>query len=231
MNAIRSSPFYLLLLFLPTSSPASAQATATDSLSSTLSTTAPASDPTPSREPASSMGRSLGLAIYTGQSFGYPQIMTGLDTQRMFLVGVRYTARICYGRRFDLNWNADLKPLALYSRDTPDRQYTYGGGGSIGLQVTPHAHWRWQPFFDVDGGVIGFTKNTPIPMSRRTNITLDFGPGVYIPLDSSHALKTGVWFLHFSNADTAPRNPGYDSFTFYIAYTFRRFSISQLRPR
>ena len=57
------------------------------------------------------------FTLYSGQSFGYPQIMSDLDGQRLLLVGARYTAHFHYFSRFTLNWNADLKPIALYSND------------------------------------------------------------------------------------------------------------------
>jgi hypothetical protein len=166
------------------------------------------------------------FGVYLGQSFGYPEVMSALSTQRLFLIGLRYTSHFHSSSWIDMNWSADLKPLALHSRDISSaRQYTYGGGGSIGLQFSPRKQLRWQPYFEVDGGLIGFVKDTPVPNSRRMNITLDFGPGFYIPVAKDQALKTGVWFFHFSNADTAPHNPSFDTFMVYIAYTFRKTSV------
>ncbi len=52
-------------------------------------------------------------------------------------------------------------------------------------------------------------------------MTLDFGPGLYIPIDSTHSLKTGVQFFHFSNAYTVRLNPGFDAFLVYASFTFR----------
>ena len=52
---------------------------------------------------------------------------------------------------------------------------------------------------------------------------IDFGPGLRIPMQGNNAIKTGVWFFHFPNGNTAPRNPGFDSFMAYAAYTYRNF--------
>ncbi len=160
------------------------------------------------------------LSIYTGQSFGYPLILSDLPGQRLTIVGARLTSHFIEFHHTTLNYNFDLKPLAIYSNDIyGPRRYTYGGGGALGLQILPRNHWRYRPFFDVNGGLLAFTKQTPVPDSRRVNITLDFGPGLYIPIDSRHALKTGVQFFHFSNAWTAHLNPGFDSFFVYVSYT------------
>jgi hypothetical protein len=124
-------------------------------------------------------------------------------------------------RHTTLNYNFDLKPLALYSDDVNGpRQYRYGGGVALGLPIVPHFHARYHPFFDVNGGFLAFTQETPIPGTRRVNMTLDFGAGLYLPLGRNRTLKTGVQFFHFSNGWTARLNPGFDSFFAYAAYTF-----------
>ena len=162
------------------------------------------------------------LSIYGGQSFGYPLVLSDLPGQRLTIVGARLTSHFIEFRHTTLNYNFDVKPLALYSNDIyGGRRYTYGGGGGIGLQIVPHTHWRARPFFDVNGGFLAFTRNTPVPESRRVNMTLDFGPGFYVPLAGNRSLKTGVQFFHFSNAYTVKLNPGFDTFMVYAAYTFR----------
>lgn len=162
------------------------------------------------------------LSIYGGQSFGYPLVLSDLPGQRLTIVGARYTSHFIEFRHTTLNYNFDVKPLAVYSNNLyGPRRYTYGGGGGIGLQIVPHTHWRARPYFDVNGGFLAFTRNTPVPDSRRVNMTLDFGPGLYIPLAGNRSVKTGVQFFHFSNAYTVKLNPGFDTFMVYAAYIFR----------
>jgi hypothetical protein len=178
------------------------------------------------------------LTLYVGQSFGYPRVMSDLKDQRLFLLGVRLTGHFFDLPHFVVHCSADLKPLALYSSDyayplgfnyvSGPRKYTYGGGGGIGVQFIARNHWRSHPFFEVDGGTLAFTKDIPVPDSRRVNISLDFGPGIYIPLDENHAIKTGAEFFHFSNADTARHNPSFDTFLIYVALTFRNLHPSYL---
>lgn len=164
------------------------------------------------------------ISIYTSQTIANPQIMSDLGGQHLFLAGGRLTSRLITARHLFIGGNADVKPVALYWRSTSHgREYTYGGGGSVGLQFAPRRVTGWQPYFDVDGGFLAFPHDVPLPNTRRVNMMLDFGPGLRIPLRGNDALRTGVWFFHFSNGNTAVRNPGFDSFMVYAAYTYRNF--------
>jgi len=165
------------------------------------------------------------LSIYTGGMLANPQLMSDLKNQRLFFTGVRLTSRLVTTRHLVIGGNLDVKPLVIHSRSVPNgRQYTYGGGSSVGLQFAPRVAWRWQPFFDVDGGFLAFPHDVPTPNTRRVNMTLDFGPGVTIPMRGNNALRTGVWLYHFSDGNTAPRNPAFDGVMVYVSYTIRNFS-------
>ena len=89
--------------------------------------------------------------------------MSDLKGQRLFFAGVRTTSRPFTTPHLFIGGNLDVKPLVIHSRTLPSgRQYTYGGGFSVGLQFAPRVAWHWQPFFDVDGGFVCF----PHTMSR-----------------------------------------------------------------
>ena len=165
------------------------------------------------------------LSTYTSGMLANPQLMSDLKNQRLFFTGVRLTSRLFTTRHLFIGGNLDVKPLVIHSRSIPNGlQYTYGGGSGVGLQFAPRAVWRWQPFFDVDGGFLAFPHDVPTPNTRRVNMTLDFGPGVTIPLRGNNALRTGVWLYHFSNGNTAPRNPAFDGVMVYVSYTYRNFA-------
>ena len=165
------------------------------------------------------------LSFFVAQSVRNPQVMSDFGGQRLFLTDIRLTSRLWTTRHLFIGGNLDVKPLALHSCNTTNgRQDTYGGGAGIGLQFAPRAISRWQPFFDVDGGFLAFTHDVPKPDTRRVNMTLDFGPGVLIPIGGNNAMRTGVWFFHFSNGNTAPRNPAFDGFMLYVSYTYRNFA-------
>jgi hypothetical protein len=164
------------------------------------------------------------LSIYTSGTLANPQLMSDLGNQRLFFTGIRLTSRLFTTRHLFIGGNLDVKPLVIHSRSVPNgRQYTYGGGSSVGLQFAPHVAWRWQPFFDVDGGFLAFPHDVPTPNTRRVNMTLDFGPGVMIPLRGNNSMRTGVWLYHFSDGNTAPRNPAFDGVMVYVSYTYRNF--------
>jgi hypothetical protein len=92
------------------------------------------------------------------------------------------------------------------------RTYHYGGGGALGLDFEPRRQWRIaQPFIDVNFGLLGFTTQTPVD-TRRTNFSLQFGPGLEFPLRGRSSLKTGLPFFHFSNMHTVKNNPGFDGY-------------------
>jgi Lipid A 3-O-deacylase (PagL) len=170
------------------------------------------------------------LSVYTGQSFGYPKIMSDLKDQRLSFVGGRFTGLLYRFPHLNLNGNIDLKPLAVYSNDVNGaRQYTYGGGVEIGLQIVPHTHWRYQPYFEANGGTIMFTRNIPTSDARRVNLCIDFTPGIYIPTGRNRAMKLGLGFYHFSNDYTVKHNPGFDAFMLYVAYSFRNLPTLHLR--
>jgi hypothetical protein len=221
MSTSPSALFLMLLFFVP-SSATYAQSTIAE---------APANVTTSDVSPALSGNRYWELSFYAAQTVANPQIISVLSGQHLFLSGVRSTSRLFTTPHLFIAGNLDLKPLALYSRNIPNgRQYTYGGGGSVGLQFALRHQWRWHPFFDVDGGLLAFTQDTPLPNTRRVNMTFDIGPGALIQLRGNNAIRTGIWWFHFSNGDTAPHNwnPAFDGVMLYVSYTYRNFSFHYL---
>jgi hypothetical protein len=74
-----------------------------------------------------------------------------------------------------------------------ERAYHYGGGGSLGLNLSPRRPRKVQPFFDANIGLLGFTNETPVN-TRRTNFSLQFGPGISLPLSGrNYAAKCDFW--------------------------------------
>ncbi len=213
-----------MLLFLVPPSAVCAQSTIADTQENVT---------TSDVSPAPTGNRYREFSFYAAQTVANPQIISVLSGQHLFLSGVRLTSRLFTTPNLLIAGNMDLKPLALYSRNIPNgRQYTYGGGGSVGLQFAPRLLWRWQPFFDVDGGLLAFTQDTPLPNTRRVNMTFDIGPGALIHLRGNNAIRTGIWWFHFSNGDTAPHNwnPAFDGVMLYVSYTYRNFSFHHQRP-
>jgi len=211
----RISIISIALFILLQSVPARAQSNFDDSEPNSVeSVAATASSPRHYRE----------LSIYASGMLANPQLMSDLKNQRLYFTGIRLTSRLFTTRHLFIGGNLDVKPLIIHSKSVPNgREYTYGGGSGVGLQFAPRVAWRWQPFFDVDGGFVAFPHDVPIPNTRRVNMTLDFGPGVTIPMRGNNAMRTGVWLYHFSDGNTAPRNPAFDGVMVYVSYTYRNF--------
>lgn len=54
------------------------------------------------------------LSLYVGQSFGYPLILSDLPSQRLMIIDARLTSHFIEFRHTTLNYNFDVKPLALF---------------------------------------------------------------------------------------------------------------------
>lgn len=91
---------------------------------------------------------------------------------------------------------AGIAPIALELQlDVSRRLGVYGGGTMGGL---------W------------FSRNVPVADARAFNFTFDFGGGLRLRLNGRTALRMGYKFHHFSNARTAPSNPGVDAEMFLV---------------
>jgi hypothetical protein len=87
------------------------------------------------------------------------QLMSDLGGQQLFFSGVRTTSRLFATPQLFIGGNLDLKPLAIYSLNRPNgTEYTYGGGGSIGLQCR-----ATQPWFDGVMFYVSYTDRNFVP--------------------------------------------------------------------
>jgi Lipid A 3-O-deacylase (PagL) len=161
------------------------------------------------------------INVWGGQSAGSFNLMSAIPRQSMFTMGVRYTQRLRTHAKWVSNWTVEMKPLAVLTQPgTNGQERFYGAGVAAGLEAAPRKEMRIKPYFNGTGGTLIFTRDTPVAGARRANITLEFGPGIQIPMGRKNSLRTGVWFFHFSNADSAKHNPGYDGLMFYMGYSF-----------
>jgi hypothetical protein len=184
----------------------------------------------PSRDPAAAEKPPFltDVTIWTGQTAGSINLMSTYSGQEMFAMGVAIRQRLRTFRHTEMRWNFEALPLVMPSfRTVNGRNYHYGGGGSLGLNLSPRKQWMVQPFFDANIGLVGFTTDTPAN-TRRTNFSLQFGPGFVIPLRGRSSLKVGLRFFHFSNASTVAHNPGFDGLLIYTGYAFNLGRRSQL---
>jgi hypothetical protein len=103
------------------------------------------------------------------------------------------------------------------------RALVYGAGLSpLGLQVYLAQLHGARVFGGGAVGALWFTRDTPVPDLRRFNITFEYGGGVELPISATRTVLAGYKLHHFSNAYSAPRNPGVDGNVLYVGVMRRR---------
>jgi hypothetical protein len=138
------------------------------------------------------------VTICSAQTVGSVNVMSTYPGQEMFAAGIGLRRHLFNFRHTILRWNFEVIPVCMPSFPGANgRTYHYGGGGALGLDFEPRRQWRGaQPFIDVNFGLLGFTTQTPVD-TRRTNFSLQFGPGLKFPLHGRSSLKTGITFFPF----------------------------------
>ncbi|HEY0777538.1 MAG TPA: acyloxyacyl hydrolase [Gemmatirosa sp.] len=194
--------------------------------------------------------RSLGLWVAGAPHATVgPPSLHGLS-RGFYIVGVHAEWVLEAAGTLALSATADLHPAAVVTRtlryrtDTYtttggqryevhvplDRGLVYGAGISpFGLATTlspfaARAGWVRGLHFAVAGsvGILTFTRNTPAPDSRRGNLTVDGGGGLELERPGRLTWTLGYRYRHFSNAGTAPFNPGLDARMLVIGVRRRR---------
>lgn len=102
------------------------------------------------------------------------------------------------------------------------RSTVYGAGISpVGVQLSLSASRGISIFGACAVGALWFTRDTPVPDSRRFNITFEYGGGIEFSR-VRHSVLLGYKFHHLSNVYSAPMNPGVDGNVFYVGLLRRR---------
>lgn len=160
--------------------------------------------------------------------------------RRLFLMGMRAEWMLATAGPFAVAATSDLIPIAALTNnptytsasavpDAPDqtkivtgRSTVYGAGLSpVGLQLYLARLRNFRMFAAGAAGMLWFTRNTPVPDARRFNFTFETGGGFEM-VRSRNSVVLGYKFHHFSNASTAPRNPGVDGNVIYVGVLTRR---------
>jgi lipid A 3-O-deacylase PagL len=77
-------------------------------------------------------------------------------------------------------------------------------------------------FLGAAGGLLWFTRDTPVPDARRMNFAADAGVGAELLSHDGRVLVVGYKFQHLSNGGTARLNPGFDTHLMYVGVMRRR---------
>ncbi len=108
---------------------------------------------------------------------------------------------------------------------TCGRQWTFGQAFSpIGFKYSMRTRHRIQPFLIGTLGYMYTSRPIPIADAESFNFVFDFGAGVelYRSESNMHSVSIEARYHHFSNNNTAQANPGTDSITYKLSYSFGR---------
>lgn len=105
------------------------------------------------------------------------------------------------------------------------RQWTFGQSFSpIGFKYSMRTRHPIQPFVVGTLGYMYTSRPVPIADAESFNFVFDFGAGVELFRSESNMRSVSIEarYHHFSNNNTAPENPGTDSITYKLSYSFGR---------
>jgi lipid A 3-O-deacylase PagL len=184
------------------------------------------------------------LGAWLGASFHSPvgTHLGGTPGRDLFLLGARAAYVLEAHGPAALTLTADLLP-AIVVTDNPTyevrdeltpggttftykvvtgRGPVYGGGMSLGLELSTAVWSRMRAFAGGAAGTVWFTRDVPVPDSRCFNFTFELGGGLQFIRGPRRAFMLGYKFHHLSNAGSAPKNPGLDGEVFYAGFIARR---------
>jgi hypothetical protein len=178
------------------------------------------------------------LGVYVGSSqHAAAGHLWGLTKDREhYFLGLHADVPIVERARWTFSWAPELTPLVVVTnnpyyrmaRVEPGNRLTTiedGRGPVAGFGMAPiglEADVRWKPRVEpYAAGALGclwFTRDTPSVHSRKFNFTAEFGGGLRVRLRNQAWMRVGYKFHHFSNAHTAPANPGVDAHVVFIGF-------------
>jgi hypothetical protein len=192
-------------------------------------------------------GRPWTLGVYLGGSRHSPVgRYWGVTPDRDHVqVGLHATIPIIRRPRWSFNFAPEVTPLMIVTNNptyrralAPDGSPTVVEGASkpvaavgfapIGLEGQQRITRRLALYQAGALGALWFTRQAPVLDSRAFNFTFEFGAGLLWTMTPETALRLGYKFHHFSNAKTAPQNPGVDAEMFFIGVD-RTFASARRR--
>lgn len=103
------------------------------------------------------------------------------------------------------------------------RRWTYAAALSpLGQKINFAPKRHLQPFAVGNAGFLFAAHPIPLETARRFNFTFEFGAGLEWIYRPQHSLALEYRVHHISNDFTAESNPGVDSGTFKVTYSFSR---------
>lgn len=176
------------------------------------------------------------FGVWGGGAFSATTIFGGLREDeakdRGFIIaGLRYGRILLTSKTTSLKYTFDAIPVAIAtgsitkrnttgSTTTFTRENVYGAGITpLGFQLNFARQQRVQPFINLDGGLLFFSKPVPLPESGKFSYVGETGGGVQIFTRERRAVTLGLKFHHISNGGRQAVNRGLNTFVFHIGYS------------
>jgi len=156
-------------------------------------------------------------------SFGHFHIFANSWWSYLNVAGAEYVRHSWgHGAGARLDYVAEILPVSVIRQPPVANLYGVNRSGTrrtaiAGLGVSPIGlRMMWlekhtvRPYYEIKGGMIGFTKKAISPYSSYENFTLQQAVGAQVHLADRWDLRGSIGVFHFSNAFIVPSNPGID---------------------
>lgn len=102
------------------------------------------------------------------------------------------------------------------------------GLSPIGLRMMWLDQHAVKPYYEIKGGMIGFTKKSLSDYASYENFSLQQSLGAQVRLTNQWDMRASISFFHFSNAFVVPINPGVDEMAWSagLSYKFKKQSTT-----
>lgn len=160
---------------------------------------------------------------WIGVSAGSPTLIGKSERVSLDLFALRYSRIVLTRPAFDLRYTLDgvLFARLRYLNEKGTVETVHGRGTSpLGFEIGFRREKRVSPVVAASGGLLYFERNVP-SMGRRLNLSGDLGAGLGVRITPTFGARIAYKYHHFSNAYTAPFNPGFDSNLFMIGVSVR----------
>lgn len=136
--------------------------------------------------------------------------LTGLDGTAGVSLGV-----IAAGAALRVAPALEVRAMALalapFGATRDGREVTGGGGGELGMVLSPFPAWPARPFLTWSIGLLLFPQRPFLPGGDAYEGILSFGGGVEVSLSSRVTLRAQAQYAHLSNGQgLGPHNPAFD---------------------
>jgi opacity protein-like surface antigen len=171
-------------------------------------------------------------------SFGHIHIFANSWWSYLNVAGVEYDRHswgYAIGARMD--YVAEVLPVVIFRQ--PSKTDVYGNNRSgtqretieglgispIGLRMMWFDRHAVKPYYEVKGGMIGFTKKAISQDASYENFSLQQSLGAQFRLSSRMDFRAGISHFHFSNAFVVPSNPGIDEMSWNAGISIHKSAL------